>query len=142
MLNFKAFCEWVWKAMYQGAIIILMSIILFETDSFINLQAITFTSLIFIEFLNIYSDVERYHWVMLGASLLSLLIYYISMMFMPSVFPMNYIFSWEFMWRVLTIVGLAWLPILLYNIVVRLCDPPEYTKVMQGRVMRLLSLNI
>jgi phospholipid-translocating ATPase len=53
-LNFKTFLIWVWISIYQGAVIMLSSIIFFN-DSFVNIVSITFTSLIFIELLNIFT---------------------------------------------------------------------------------------
>lgn len=43
----------------------LLSIILFPDDSFINIVAITFTALILTELANILLEIETYHWAML-----------------------------------------------------------------------------
>jgi len=57
-LNFKTFLIWVWKSIYQAAVIMFLSIILFN-DSFVIIVTITFTSLIVIEFLNVYSELTN-----------------------------------------------------------------------------------
>jgi phospholipid-translocating ATPase len=53
-LSFKTFCIWVWKSIFQGSTIIMLSILLFN-DSYANIVTITFSSLIVIELLNVYT---------------------------------------------------------------------------------------
>ena len=55
-LNVKTFLIWVWKSIYQAAIIMFLAVILFN-DSFVIIMSITFTTLIFIEFLNVIQEV-------------------------------------------------------------------------------------
>ena len=44
-MNTKTFFIWVWMSMYQGVVIMVLSINLFE-ESFVRIVTITFTSLI------------------------------------------------------------------------------------------------
>lgn len=53
-LNFKTFGVWVWKSVFQGCMIIMTAVIFFN-DSFVNIVTITFSSLIMIELLNVYT---------------------------------------------------------------------------------------
>ena len=55
-LNLKTFLIWVFKSVFQGAFIMLASIAMFN-DSFANIVTITFSALIIIELLNVYSSV-------------------------------------------------------------------------------------
>jgi len=55
-LNSKTFLIWCLKSIYQGAIIMIGSVVFFE-DNYLNVVSITFTSLIFIEMLNVYLEV-------------------------------------------------------------------------------------
>jgi phospholipid-translocating ATPase len=57
-LNSKTFLIWVWKSIYQGVIIIVMSIFLFK-NIFIQLETVAFTALIFTEYAMTLSEVER-----------------------------------------------------------------------------------
>lgn len=59
LLNFKTFAVWVWKSIYQGSVIILFALMFFN-DSYTNIVTITFTSLIFIELLNVYTQITKY----------------------------------------------------------------------------------
>lgn len=79
-LNFKTFLIWTWKSIYQGCVIMLFSIVYFK-DSFVNIVTITFTALIFIEFLNIFSSVNKIKRMMVYAVIGSLGIYIGSIMF-------------------------------------------------------------
>lgn len=45
--------------MFQGSVIILVAVLIFK-DSFANIVTITFTALILIELLNVYSQITRY----------------------------------------------------------------------------------
>jgi len=53
-LNIKSFAIWVWKSIFQGSVIILFALTFFN-DSYVNIVTITFTSLILIELLNVYT---------------------------------------------------------------------------------------
>ena len=54
----KTFCVWMWMSVYQGSVIILFAILFFN-DSYVNIVTITFTSLIFIELLNVYTQINN-----------------------------------------------------------------------------------
>jgi phospholipid-translocating ATPase len=56
VLNSKTFLLWCFKSIYQGAVIMIGAVLLFE-DNYLNIVSITFTSLIFIEVLNVYLEV-------------------------------------------------------------------------------------
>ncbi len=55
-LNTKTFLVWCFKSIYQGSVIMLGAVLLFE-DNYLNIVSITFTALIFIEVLNVYLEV-------------------------------------------------------------------------------------
>ncbi len=58
-LNTKTFLVWAFKSIYQGAIIMIGCVVLFD-DNYLNIVSITFTSLIFIEMLNVYLEVNYF----------------------------------------------------------------------------------
>ena len=59
LLSFKTFLIWTWKSMYQGAVILMFSVQFFN-DSFVNIVTITFSALIIIEILNVYTEINRF----------------------------------------------------------------------------------
>jgi len=56
-LNTKTFLIWCFKSIYQGAVIMIGTVTLFD-DEYLNIVSITFTSLVFIEILNVYLEVK------------------------------------------------------------------------------------
>ena len=48
-LNFKTFLIWVWKAVYQGSMILMVTLLLIE-NSFLKIEVVAFTSLIFTQY--------------------------------------------------------------------------------------------
>jgi phospholipid-translocating ATPase len=56
-LSFKTFLIWFFKSIYQGATIMLGTILFFN-ESFTNIVTITFSALIITELLNVYSSVS------------------------------------------------------------------------------------
>lgn len=57
VLSAKTFLIWTFKSIFQGGIIMLGAVIFFN-DSFANIVTITFTALVIIELLNVYSEVS------------------------------------------------------------------------------------
>ena len=59
LLTFKTFMIWTWKSIYQGAVILMFSVQFFN-DSFVNIVTITFSALVMIELLNVYSEINKF----------------------------------------------------------------------------------
>lgn len=57
VLNAKTFIIWCFKSIYQASVIMLGAVLLFE-DNYLNIVSITFTTLVFIEILNVYLEVN------------------------------------------------------------------------------------
>ena len=53
-INLRTFLVWLWKSIYQGTTILMLGLFMF-TDSFANIVIITFSALILIEILNVYT---------------------------------------------------------------------------------------
>ena len=69
-LSIKTFLMWTWAALYQGAVIMLGGIVLFE-ERFVHVVGITFTALIFTELIMVAVEVKRWHPLMLLAQVLA-----------------------------------------------------------------------
>ena len=59
-MNVKTFCIWLWKSIFQGTLILMLGLFMFR-DSFANIVMITFTALILIEILNVYTQVSLFY---------------------------------------------------------------------------------
>lgn len=84
-LSFKTFFVWVFQSVYQGGIIMILSIVLFETR-FLNIISITFTSLILSELLNVALEVHKWHKFMIIAEVGSIIVYFASLVLLQSYF--------------------------------------------------------
>ena len=111
LLGFTSFLVWIWQSVYQGAVIMLLVIYLFPDNSFTNIVAITFSALILTELLNILTETEKFHWAMMLAELVSLVMYVCSIFAMQQYFDIEYIVSLTFLWRVVVITLASWGPL-------------------------------
>ena len=84
-LNIKTFLIWIWKSIYQAAIIMFLSIIFFN-DSFLMIMSITFTTMILIEFLNVVQEVTVIKSTMILSIIVSLMIHFGTVYMMPTLF--------------------------------------------------------
>lgn len=109
-LNFKTFLIWVWISIYQGSVIMLFSIIFFPGNSFVNIVSITFTSLILIELLNVFTQVHRLRPKMLLAAVITIIIYLSSILFFRNYFDVSAI-DRQFIIKVIIITTICWLPL-------------------------------
>ncbi len=127
-LSFKTFCVWVWKSLYQGSVILLTSIIFFN-DSFVNIVTITFSALILIELLNVFSEINKMTCKMWMVLFIAALVYFLSIIIFKNYFDVSYILTPIFCLKILIIVGIAWLPIFLIEKIVDKCDPSDHKKI-------------
>eukprot|EP01113_Clastostelium_recurvatum_P029203 TRINITY_DN3524_c0_g1_i3.p1 TRINITY_DN3524_c0_g1~~TRINITY_DN3524_c0_g1_i3.p1 ORF type:complete len:1185 (-),score=348.75 TRINITY_DN3524_c0_g1_i3:5-3115(-) len=127
-LSYKTFFVWVLKSVYQGGAIMLLAIALFES-SLNNVVAITFTSLVLCELLNVAFEINTWHRYMVAAEICTVVIYVASMM-VPGItsFEISFILSLDFIWKVLVITAVSCLPLYLGGYIKRKLDPPSYTK--------------
>ena len=126
-LSFKTFCIWVWKSLYQGSVILITSVIFFN-DSFANIVTITFSALILIELLNVFSEINKINYKMIFVLVAAAIIYFLSIVLFKNYFDISYI-SPSFGAKILMIVGIAWLPIFLVERIIDKCDPSEHKKI-------------
>jgi len=124
VLSTKTFLIWMWKSVFQGCVIMLGSVILFP-DSFTNIVTITFSSLIVCEILNVYSEVHKVNYKMIISSVLTLMIYFMSIALLRSYFDVSYI-DWPFVLKVIAITLASWAPLHLVRRIYDCCDPSEH----------------
>jgi phospholipid-translocating ATPase len=130
MLSFTMFLLWIWKSIYQGCTIMLLGILLFNDTTFVNIIAITFTALVFTEWLNIVTEIEKWHWLMGVSELLSIVSYTLSILFLQEYFDIDFIFSFEFLWRVGLITAVSWGPVHIIKVIAERISPSEHRKIL------------
>lgn len=126
-LNLRTFLVWLWMSIYQGGVIMLLTIFLFE-NSFLRIVSISFTALILTELLMVVLEVHKIKIWMILAELVSIIIYAVSIFLLQSYFDVPFILSFHFWWRVIVIVLLSTAPIYIVKCIARRIAPPSYTK--------------
>ena len=123
-LSAKTLMIWFWKSVFQGCVIMLGAILCFK-ESFTNIVTITFSALIVIELLNVYSSVNTVNWKMIASSIMTFVIYVISIVCLRSYFDTSYM-TFEFCIRVGILSMCSWMPLQLVQVCADRCNPSEY----------------
>lgn len=103
------------------------AIALFE-QSFTNIVAITFTSLVLAELLNVASEIQTWHPLMVSSEICSVTIYIFSMFVLRSCFDITFVMTHAFWTKVCIITLASWLPPHLFAVVKKIIQPPQYSK--------------
>ena len=107
-----------------------MFALIFFNDSYTNIVTITFTSLIFIEILNVYTQINRYSFQMMLMQVATGVTYFMSIVLLQEYFDTSYIDSLFFA-KVALITLITWLPLHLLYLIVNCVDPSDSKKVME-----------
>lgn len=99
----------MWMSIYQGSVIILATVLFFN-DSYSNIVTITFTSLIFIELLNVYTQINKYSFQMMLMQVATGVTYFMSIVLLQEYFDTSYINS-IFITKVALVTLVTWLPL-------------------------------
>ena len=133
-LSLKMFCFWVFKAIFQGSVIILLALYLFD-DPFLEIITITFTALLLTEYLTIAIIVRTWHRMIFVGLLLSFLSYLICLLFFNEAFLLSQL-SLENYSKIVFLVICGWLPFAFIYLCRRKCCPSVVDKiVMEARTL-------
>lgn len=121
-LSYKTFFIWMEQSLFQGGVIMILGILLFE-DQFVNVVSITFTALILTELMNVLFEVQKWHYLMVVSQVVSLLCYIVSVVVLKSYFEITYIISLDFLWRVSVVTACSCVPVLVFKYVQRKLSP-------------------
>jgi len=128
-LNVKTFLVWLWKSLFQAAVIMIMGVYVFE-DSFLTIVTITFTALILSEILNVYTELNKLHPVMIASLIGTVILYFLSIILFRNYISVEAI-NGKFMVNIILIVSVSWAPLHIIKAVLNCYDPSDYQKVMQ-----------
>ncbi|KAL5520334.1 hypothetical protein ACEPAG_9548 [Sanghuangporus baumii] len=128
-LSFKTFFTWLMISVYQGGAIMIMSLALFETE-FLNIVSISFTALILNELIMVAVEITTWHVYMVLSEIISLLIYAVSIVFLPEYFDLAFVTSPQFLWKVLAIVAVSAFPLYLYKLIRSRVRPSTSSKLL------------
>nr|XP_054762202.1 probable phospholipid-transporting ATPase IIB [Lytechinus pictus] len=127
MLSWKMFFVWILISVYQGGIIMYGALWLFEGE-FLHIISITFTSLIITELLMVALTIRTWHWTMVIAEILSIVIYIASMFIFTGYFDRDFITTFTFWWKVVVITLVSNVPLYILKFLRRRFSPPSYSK--------------
>ncbi|KAF7315289.1 Phospholipid-transporting ATPase [Mycena indigotica] len=126
-LSYKTFFQWLMISVYQGAAIMIMSLVLFETE-FLHIVSISFTALILNELIMVALEITTWHAYMIISEVVTLSFYVISIAFLPEYFDLSFVVTVGFAWKVTVIVGLSALPLYIIKLIRRRIAPAASSK--------------
>ena len=115
-------------SIYQGGAIMLLCVYLREFV-FTNIVAITFTSLVLAELINVAFEIHRWHRLMIGAEIVTVIMYVLSLVSLRSTFDISFVLSAPFFWKVAVVTATSCVPIYVAKFVRRRFAPPPYEKI-------------
>ena len=126
-MNLKNFLWWVFKSIFQACIIMFGSIFLFK-NFFIMIVTVTFTELIFLEILNVYTEINKFHWFMTVCLISTGVVYLLTLIIFKNLLDVTSIFKNNVFFKVLLLSSLSWLPFFLINRIKKIFFPETTEK--------------
>ncbi|KIM81989.1 hypothetical protein PILCRDRAFT_97552 [Piloderma croceum F 1598] len=128
-LSYKTFFQWLMISLYQGAAIMIMSLVLFENE-FLNIVAISFTALVINELIMVALEITTWHIYMVISEIVTLLFYVISIAFLPEYFDLSFVVTVKFLWKLALIVAVSALPLYIGKMIRRKVAPAASSKLL------------
>ncbi|KII90096.1 hypothetical protein PLICRDRAFT_53206 [Plicaturopsis crispa FD-325 SS-3] len=128
-LSYKTFFMWLMISVYQGAAIMIMSLVLFENE-FLNIVAISFTALVLNELIMVALEITTWHIYMVMAEIVTLAFYVISIAFLPEYFDLAFVISVRFAWKVAAMVAISALPLWIIKFIRSRVAPAASSKLL------------
>ena len=138
-LNLKSFLFWLFKAVFQAFIIMYGSIIAFDQNIFLKIVTVTFTNLIYLEVLNVYLSINKYHWFMWVSFGSTLLVYLLTILLFKNQLDIYFIFEWPTFFIIPLIAIIAWAPFFVGTIIKKKFFPETIEKLNQAKSLELKS---
>ncbi|ORX34913.1 protein transporter [Kockovaella imperatae] len=127
-LSYKTFFTWLTISVYQGGIIMLLSLLLFEYE-FLHIVAISFTALVINELIMVALEITTWHTYMILSELGTAAVYFGSMAVLPAYFDLSFVLSTAFLYKVAVIVAVSSFPLYVIKVFRNKFKPAAYTKV-------------
>ncbi|KAH8826760.1 hypothetical protein DL96DRAFT_1498140 [Flagelloscypha sp. PMI_526] len=115
-LSYKTFFQWLMISVYQGAAIMIVSLVLFENE-FLHIVSISFTALVLNELIMVALEITTWHVYMVVAEIVTLLLYAVSMIFLPEYFDLAFVVTVPFVWKVAVIVAISAVPLWIIKLI-------------------------
>lgn len=105
---------WLWKATYQATIIMIFSLLMFQENSYMELETVAFTILMLTEYFMTFSEINRLHYYLIITVLGSLVTYCVCLFFFNDYLHVSELSLNEILF-ILGIFGISWAPLMLYK---------------------------
>ena len=139
-LNLKSFLFWLFKSIFQSFIIMFGSIVLFEDTIFVKIVTVTFTCLIYLEILNIYLEINKYHWFMWVSFGSTLLVYLLTIGLLNNYLDIYFIFEdVGTFFKIPLIAIVAWAPFFIGSWIKKKFFPETIEKLNMAKNLELKS---
>ena len=136
-LNLKSFLFWLFKSIFQSFIIMFGSILLFNDTIFLKIVTVTFTALIYLEILNIYLEINKYHWFMWVSFGSTLVVYLLTIGLLNNYLDIYFIFEWGTFFKIPLISIVSWAPFFIGSFVKKKFFPETIEKLNQAKSLEL-----
>ena len=113
-LNFKSFLWWVFKSIFQSSVLMFGCLLVFKSTIFLNIVTYTFTGLIYLEILNVYMEINKYHWFMIVALIATFTVYTLCIILMRNIFDTSAIDFLTLLYLLIMAI-VAWAPFFITN---------------------------
>ncbi|BEJ16980.1 hypothetical protein CspHIS471_0603810 [Cutaneotrichosporon sp. HIS471] len=127
-LSYRTFFTWLTISVYQGGTIMLLSLLLFESE-FLHIVAISFTALVLNELIMVALEITTWHKYMVMSEFVTAIIYFGSMWILPEYFDMHFVLTSTFIAKVAFIVAVSSLPLYVIKALHHRLNPAAYAKV-------------
>ena len=107
----KNFLIWFFKSIFQASFIMFISVFYLD-NIFLKIMTVTYSSLVILELLNIYSEIKHINWEMILSLIITLATYLFCLFFLRNVLDVYYIDLMNFL-KILGITFISWLPFYL-----------------------------
>ena len=131
-LNLKSFLFWLFKSIFQAAVIMFGSFLIFKDNIFLKIVTVTFTALIYLEILNVYLEINTYHWLMFVAFVSTCAVYLLTIWLFNYYLDIYFIFKANIFWKIPIISILAWAPFYIASYIKRKIFPQITEKLNQS----------
>ncbi|KAH0580019.1 putative phospholipid-transporting ATPase IIB [Termitomyces sp. J132] len=128
-LSYKTFFQWLMISLYQGAAIMIMSLVLFENE-FLHIVSISFTALILNELIMVALEITTWHLYMVISEVVTFLLYVISIAFLPEYFDTSFVVSLVFAWKLAVLVTISALPLYFIKLIHSRIAPAASSKLL------------
>lgn len=127
-LNTLSFLCWTWKSIIQACLIMYLAIVVLDND-FLNIVTITFTTVVILETLNVFSEVQRLKQLMWLSGLATVVIYLGTIWLMPQYMGVAYL-DWYFFLNVFWLTLICWAPFHFIARLMRYWAPSEEDRIL------------